>query len=406
MADEAVLDAVVGETVETPVVESVVDSTDDSGLTPNATQETAEAVVDTTQQAAATQEPDEEEFPSGLNESLTVKALNEKLIKNPALAAVVNADPALKNLLYSTARQASKASEFKSIFATADTAKTALALAQKQMEFNTASQKGGEAVLQFLHDSDKNKYIETVSSYRTVVYDTVLKSGHPKAAEAIATFAEIMGDRVPQGVSAQSGVVTQTQNELPPDVQERLRLADQYEQERNQQQERDAQQFNSTITTETNSIVESDIAKVLTTIKGAGNSAITPYVETMLKKAVLQEINELAAKDPAYKQHIQFIYSNASKDSEGKAKIIAAARAYAKEHLMTVTRKHLSEFSKPVLHQQTEKNKKMVDQVNRPNVQGAGGASTPSRPGITEQINDFVKANKRQPTNRELLDFD
>jgi len=71
------------------------------------------------------------------DEPVSRKLLNQRLEKNPQLKAVVDADPSLKNFLYSQAARAEEAGKYRDLFPTVDIAQFA---AEQAKEFGTLSE--------------------------------------------------------------------------------------------------------------------------------------------------------------------------------------------------------------------------------------------------------------------------
>lgn len=426
------------EVLDTPVVESVESSAPASDLDIlNAPEATAsvessapevvpvvepEANADGSPQTPVTPaaEPEEEEFPSAPAEALTVRALNEHLAKNPAIQAAVNSNPAFKNLLYSTARLAGTAKDFKGVFQTVDTAKTALQLAQQFNDFQTKfnDPKGGGAALEhlaFAKNPDGSPklnaqgqpeispaYLSLVKSYRTELWGYASQSTDPKVQEAVATLAQFMGDaKASASATAQDPAAV-----ADPAVEaDRARLRE-YEARDEAQQGEALQQFNTSIVTGIETAISADVTKVLDNLTSVGNIALSDYMKNVLKEKILGEINDRASKDTAYRAHSKFIYDSSPRSAEGAQKSIGAARAYAKNLLVEVVRKHLTEISQPVLNTQTEKTQKVQAQVSQPNPRGAGGVAPPSRPDPAAKVREYMQAHGgRRPSDRELLDF-
>ncbi len=370
---------------------------------------------------AAPAEPEEEEFPAAPTEALTVRALNEKLAKSPQLAAAVASDPALKNLLYSTARQAAKASEFKSVFANIDTARTALALAQQHNEFQSLynnPRSAGQALehLALARNPDGTPrmgadgqpevnpaYFELVRNYREQLYTYATQSGDPAVAAAVVTLAQFMGDK-PSAGGTQADPAVGAQAD--PAVQAQLQRLAQFEQQESQRSEQAQQEHIKAIHTGIDTAIKEDITTMLTRLRTAQNVALTPYMEKNLVANILADIYQRGSEDKAYQAHSNFVYRSSQNDPDrGVAKAIGAARGFAKEHLTELVRKHLSEISQPVLAAQAEKAQKVGAQAARPNPKGGGGVGAPSLPGIYQKVQDFVATHKRQPTDREKLDL-
>lgn len=373
---------------------------------------------------AVAPEPEEEEFPSTI-EAPTIKSLNEKLAKNPAFAAAVSADPALKNLLFSSVRQAAAYKELKGVVPTVEAARTAMTLAQNQSQFNQHfnNPQGGQAALEHIawQRTPDGKiaagpdgqpilsegYQRLVGAYRQQLYDYVAGSGDPKALEAVQLIAQLFGDKSSFSTVQPSGQPDPNAPAVSPEVKARLDLADRYEKEETTRQQHAVQQYNESVNTGITDAINSDIDKVLGTMKNAANLAITPYLEGVLKSNVLSDIRKVAGENAAYQQHIEMLYNNSPKGPEGLKSLIQAARQFTKDHITSLVRKHLDEVSQPILQAQSEKGSKVQAQVNKPNVRSAGGAAAPSRPDAQTRINEFRKANGgRAPSDLDILNFD
>lgn len=385
---------------EVPIVEAAAAEVPPAeGVTPPAEgaapAEGAEPVA-----AAAPAEPEVEEFPDQ-HDVFTVKSLAEKAAKNPAFQAMLTADPALKNQLFSTARQAAKLADFKSVFANVDTARTALQLAGEYNKFQSALQSGGRSALEFLAGNDPNvlapAYLQLVGAYREELYKHARESGDPELTAAVDKIAQFMGDSAGT-VAPKEGAAA-----LDPEVARLREENARFKQQGEEAQQQEAQRFYAGAEEAVTSGLASDIKRVLDVAKGNG-AALSPYMENMISQAVRAELNQLATQDAAYQQHIKFVYGSTPRTPEGREKIAGAVRGWAKEHLMGLVRKHLSEVSQPALQAQAAKAGKVQQQVATPNPRGGGGVAPPSRPDPAAKVEEWKRTHGgRMPSERDIL---
>lgn len=378
-------------------------------------------------------------LPSAADEPLTVKALNDKLGKNPEFKTALDKDPGLRNLLYATARQAEQSKQFKEIFQTPAMAKTALELANKHIEFeNTVSGGKPEQVLDGLYgmtamrdangEIDYNQpnpqYAAAITHYRegnlwphvASLVERIPAEGIRIGSElvkaedlrdALAIVATALGDKVDlKSPYAGSAASAPKDNKLDPETQGRLDRLDQLEQKDRDASARQAEEYNTSIRTGIGESVTTAAKGYLDNlIKSRPNAAITDYIKSTIIEKAVAEVYELAKNDQAYKAHINFLFKSSKKDEEGRKKIVAEATKYAKERLPRVIANHISQASKGVIAGQQQKLDKITKQKERTEVQGNGGVASPSRLDPAKRVEEFIKTNKRKPTDLEILNL-
>lgn len=382
-------------------------------------------------QPQAGQEPQEDDLvppDAVLEDALTVKALNDKIAKSPELQAIFTKDPGLKNLLYGNARMAQQTAKYKEIFQTPELARTALDLASQHIEFDNALRGTPAKIMDVLFERTAARDAAGNIDYNTPneAYNQVFVSqreGHlwpylnslaadtknADLKDAIAIVAQALGDKIQTDSQYYGNKQNQPAAKPQHDPETAAKLARLDELERGQQDQQAQQTYNynqGILNGIGDSVSKAAGSYFDNLVKTKPGVVVTDFIKNAVIEKSIAEVYKLAENDPSYKNHVGFIYQSArNKDAALSARIVAEATKYARERLPRIIAKHLGEASKGVVASQQQRLGKQQQQT-RPEVQGAAGVSTPSRPDRAAQIKEFMNKNKRRPSDREILDFD
>lgn len=348
-------------------------------------------------------------------EDLNIKSLRGHFQKHPDFAKLDSTVPAIHNWLYTNARRSALLEDYRSVFATPESAKDALQAANDMLDLEADyldPQTGSptrmlERLWQMSLVRDQSGQITgssgafeaLVSQLRQDMFAQIEQYCKEKndayGLEALAHIAGLYSGQAPAKPAAGAD------NQLPDNVRKDLaELAQRREADKNRGAQ-DAQQYMRNLSQSMDTAAMDEAKSIMKDISDNNKLALNQFQKDLIVEDAVKRMAKKANDDIAYGNSFRQMLRKGRTAATAK-EITKYVREYSHRHLVGIIAKGIEQMTGTVIAAAGIRRDKIAEQRQRGNPQGTGAVSTPTSPSLAERL------AQRQSTigRRRLSDFE